>query len=78
MLKVDEKVSVGKNVVVVFQRKLPSKCKDPSTFTISCTIGNTYFEREMLDLGSLINVMPYSIYAFLNLSPLEEIGIIIN
>ena len=26
----NEKVSVGKNMSAVFQRKLPSKCKDPS------------------------------------------------
>ena len=60
------------------QRKLPPKCKDPGTSNIPCTIGNTRFEREMLDLGSSINVMPYSIYAYLNLGPLEETGIIIQ
>ena len=32
----------------------------------------------MLDLGAFINVMPYSIYASLNLGPLEEIGVIIQ
>ena len=58
----NEKVSVGENVSAVLQRKLPPKCKDPGTFTIPCTIGNTRFERCMLDLGASINVMPYSIY----------------
>lgn len=32
----------------------------------------------MLDLEASINVMPYSIYASLNLGPLKEIGIIIQ
>ena len=32
----------------------------------------------MLDLGALINVMPYSIYASLNLEPLEETRVIIQ
>ena len=32
----------------------------------------------MLDLGASINVMPYSIYASLNLGPLEETGVIIQ
>ena len=32
----------------------------------------------MLDLGASINVMPYYIYASLNLGPLDEIGIIIQ
>ncbi|KAH9717584.1 hypothetical protein KPL71_021883 [Citrus sinensis] len=74
----NEKVSVGENVYAVLQRKLPPKCKDPSTFTIPCTIGNTRFERCMLDLGASINVMPYSIYNSLNLGPMEETGIIIQ
>ena len=69
---------MGKNVFVVLQRKLPSKCKDPGTFTIPCTIGNTQFERSMLDLGASTNVMPYSKYASLNLSPLEETSVIIQ
>ena len=30
----------------------------------------------MLDLGALINVMPYSIYASLNFGPLEETSVI--
>ena len=45
-------------------------------FTIPCKIGNTRFERAMLDLGVSINVMPYSIYASLNLGPLEETSVI--
>ena len=47
-------------------------------FTIPCKIGNTRFERAMLDLGASINVMPYSIYASFNLGPLEETGVIIQ
>ena len=47
-------------------------------FTIPCKIGNTRFERAMLDLGASINVMPYSIYASLNLGPLEETSVIIQ
>ncbi|XP_062118941.1 uncharacterized protein LOC133832645 [Humulus lupulus] len=77
-LKGNEKVSVGENVSVVLQKKLPPKCKDPGTFTIPCTIGNKRIERCMLDLGASINVMPYSIYASLNLGPLEETVVIIQ
>ena len=74
----NEKISVGENVSAVLQRKLPPKCKDLGTFTIPCTIGNTRFERCMLDLGVSINVMPYSIYNSLNLGPMEETGIVIQ
>ena len=76
--KGNEKVSVGENVSTVLQKKLPPKCKDPGMFTSPCKIGNTRFERAMLDLGVSINVIPYSIYASLNLGPLGKIGVIIQ
>ncbi|XP_062085501.1 uncharacterized protein LOC133791574 [Humulus lupulus] len=77
-LRGNEKVSVGENVSAVLQKKLPPKCKDPNTFTIPCTIGNKRIECCMLDLGASINVMPFSIYASLNLGPLEETWVIID
>ncbi|KAM1006077.1 hypothetical protein ACFX2A_002871 [Malus domestica] len=73
-----EVVKVSENVSAVLQRKLPPKCKDPGNFTISCIIGNTRFEQCMLDLGASINVMPYSIYASMNLGELKQDGVIIQ
>ncbi|CAN6721052.1 unnamed protein product [Malus baccata var. baccata] len=73
-----EVVKVGENVSAILQRKLPLKCKDPSSFTIPCVIGNTRFESAMLDLGASINVMPYSIYASMNLEELKNDGVIIQ
>ena len=32
----------------------------------------------MLDLGASINVMPFNIYAYLNLGALKEIGVVIQ
>lgn len=74
-LRNDEKVSVGENVSAVLQRKLPPTCKDPGMFTIPCRIGNTRFDRAMLDLGASINVMPRSVYASLNLGSLKNTGV---
>ncbi|KAM2154965.1 hypothetical protein ACFX1Q_046718 [Malus domestica] len=71
-----EVVQVSENVSAVLQRKLPPKCKDPGSFTIPCVIGNTKFEHAMLDLGASINVMPYSIYASMNLGELKNDGVI--
>ncbi|KAM1143423.1 hypothetical protein ACFX2B_031952 [Malus domestica] len=71
-----EVVRVSENVSAVLQRKLPLKCKDPGSFTIPCVIGNTCFESAMLDLGASINVMPYSIYASMNLGELKNDGVI--
>ncbi|CAN6711511.1 unnamed protein product [Malus baccata var. baccata] len=73
-----EVVRVSENVSAVLQRKLPPKCKDPGSFTIPCVIGNTRFEFAMLDLGASINVMPYSIYASMNLGELKNDGVIIQ
>ena len=71
-------VRVSENVSAVLQRKLPPKCKDLGSFTIPCVIGNTRFESAMLDIGASINVMPYSIYASMNLGELKNDGVIIN
>ncbi|KAF5442859.1 hypothetical protein F2P56_035475 [Juglans regia] len=77
-LKGCEKVRVGENVSAVIQRKLHAKCKDPGIFTIPWTIGNTRFEKAVIDLGASINVMPYSLYASLKLGPLNKIGVVIQ
>ncbi|CAN6544418.1 unnamed protein product [Malus baccata var. baccata] len=73
-----EVVKVSENVSAILQRKLPTKCKDPSSFAIPCVIGNTRFESAMLDLGASINVMPYSIYASIHLGELKKDGVIIQ
>ncbi|CAN6573184.1 unnamed protein product [Malus baccata var. baccata] len=73
-----EVVKVGENVSAILQRKLPPKYKDPGSFTIPCVIGNTRFEFAMLDLGASINVMPYSIYASMNLGELKNDGVTIQ
>ncbi|KAM2374851.1 hypothetical protein ACFXTH_043706 [Malus domestica] len=73
-----EVVQVSENVSAMLQRKLPPKCKDPGSFTIPCVIGNTRFEHAMLDLGASINVMPYSVYASMNLGKLKNDGVIIQ
>ncbi|KAM1132450.1 hypothetical protein ACFX19_047542 [Malus domestica] len=73
-----EVVKVSEHVSAVLQRKLPTKCKDPDSFTIPCVIGTNRFEHAMLDLGASINVMPYSIYASMNLGELKNDGVIIQ
>ena len=77
-LKGDEKISVGRNVSALIQPSLPQKCKDPGTFTIPCTIGNSTFGDALLDLGASINVMPSSVYKSLNLGELKPTGVVIQ
>ena len=77
-LKGNKVMFVGENCSAILQKKLPPKLKDLGSFTIPCTIGNTRFGVAMLDLGASINVMPYSIYASLNLGDLKKIGVVIQ
>ncbi|CAN6707376.1 unnamed protein product [Malus baccata var. baccata] len=77
-IPIKEVLKVGENVSAILQRKLPPKCKDPGSFTIPCVIGNTCFKSAMLNLGASINVMPYSIYASMNLRVLKTDGVIIQ
>ena len=74
-----EVVKVNENVSAVIQRKLPTKCKDPGSFTIPCTIGNSKFENIMLDLGASINVMSYAMYTSIaGLGDLKNDNVIIQ
>ncbi|TYG79931.1 hypothetical protein ES288_D02G176800v1, partial [Gossypium darwinii] len=74
----NEKISLGENVSAVFQKKLPTKCKDPGMFSIPCQIGDLKLDRAMLDLGASINFMPRSIYDRVQLGALKDTGLIIQ
>lgn len=63
---------------VIIQRILPAKCKDPGMFIILCMIGNNRIEKAMLDISTSINVMPYSVYAYLKLGPLNKTSVVIQ
>jgi len=77
-LKGNERISVGQNLSVVFQKKLPPKCKDTVMFSVLYKIGNSRFDRCMLDLGASINVMPRSVYGSLNIGPVEQTNLVIQ
>ena len=46
----------------ILLKQLPPKLKDPGSFTIPCTIGNSYFEKVLCDLHASINLMPLSVF----------------
>ncbi|XP_051145136.1 uncharacterized protein LOC127261037 [Andrographis paniculata] len=77
-LRRDEYIIAGESVSVVLQHKLPPKYGDPGMFSVPCKIGKLEIKRAMLDLGAAINVMPKSIYKFLNIGPLKKTEIIIQ
>ncbi|GKA97216.1 reverse transcriptase domain-containing protein [Tanacetum coccineum] len=47
--------------------KLPSKEKDPGSFTIPCDIGQLHINNVLADLGDSISLMPYTMYEKLSL-----------
>ncbi|KAL5543561.1 hypothetical protein UlMin_007345 [Ulmus minor] len=47
---------------MLLQTKIPPKLKDPGSFTIPFSIGNTYCGRALCDLGASINLMPMSVF----------------
>ena len=57
-----EIVNLTEECSAILQRKLPQKLKDPGSFTIPCTIGNSIFEKALCDLGASINLMSLSIF----------------
>nr|XP_009799854.1 PREDICTED: uncharacterized protein LOC104245855 [Nicotiana sylvestris] len=46
----------------ILQNKLPQKCRDPGSFTIPCSLGNTKFKKSLCDSGASINLMLLSIF----------------
>ena len=44
----------------IIQKSLPLKSKDPRSFTILVTIGESLVRETLLDLGAIINQMPLS------------------
>ncbi|KAL0458077.1 UNVERIFIED_CONTAM: hypothetical protein Slati_0434900 [Sesamum latifolium] len=65
-----ETVKLNEECSAILQNKLPPKLKDPGSFSIPCTIGNTDFDKALCDLGSSVNLMPYPIFEKLEMHEL--------
>jgi hypothetical protein len=68
---VPKKVCLTEQVSSILQCRLPIKYKDLGCPTTSCTIGISHIEKELLDLGASVNLLPYSIYLQLGLGELK-------
>ncbi|GKB76751.1 retrovirus-related pol polyprotein from transposon TNT 1-94 [Tanacetum coccineum] len=60
-------VTMNERCSVVLLNKLPSKEKDPGSFTIPCDIRHLHIDNALSDLGSSISLMPYTMYKKLGL-----------
>ena len=54
----------------IIQQKLPTKMKDPGSFTIPYSIGKYEFKKALCDSGASINLMPLSVVQRLSLGEL--------
>ena len=62
---------LASQVSVIISIELPLKFKDPGTLTVSCIIGDKKINDALLDLGSCVNLLPYTIYQQLGLRELK-------
>uniref|UniRef100_A0A6I9QLR0 Uncharacterized protein LOC105037599 n=1 Tax=Elaeis guineensis var. tenera TaxID=51953 RepID=A0A6I9QLR0_ELAGV len=62
-----ETVMLIEECSAIIQNKLPSKLKNPGSFTIPCNISNIEFTEALCDLGVSINLMPLSVFRKLGL-----------
>ena len=77
-LNVDKKAFLTEQVSAIIQCKTPVKYKDPGYPTISVNIRGTCVEKALLDLGSSVNLLPYSIYKQLGLGELKPTSITLS
>ncbi|XP_024006440.1 uncharacterized protein LOC112082948 [Eutrema salsugineum] len=59
---------ISEQVSAVIQNKIPEKLSDPGSFVLDCSIFLEKFKRSLCDLGSSVNLMPYSVAVSLGMT----------
>ena len=59
----------------ILQRKLPQKVKDSGSFSIPYTIRDSTFDKALCDLGTNINLIPFSVFRKLGLEEVKPTSI---
>ena len=77
-LNIDKKAFLTEQVSAIIQSKTPVKYKDPGSPTISVNIKGTCEDKELLDLGASVNLLPYSVYKQLGLGELKPTTITLS
>ncbi|XP_038889406.1 uncharacterized protein LOC120079322 [Benincasa hispida] len=63
----NETVALTYECSALFQNNIPTKMKDPGSFTLPCSIGGKKVGNVLFDLGVSINLMPLSNFKKLNI-----------
>ena len=69
-------VVIGEVCNVALQRMSLSKLRDPSSFSIPCSVGNMPIGRALYDLGVSVNLMPLSLSLSLSLSMCKKLKLL--
>ena len=77
-LGIDKKAFLNEQVSSIIQCKTLVKYKDPGSPTISVNIGGICIDKALLDLGSSVNLLPYSMYKQLGLGKLKPTNITLS
>ena len=67
-----ETVKLTEECNPILLKKLPQKMKDRRSFTISCMIGQSNFDRSLCDLRASINLIPFSVFKRLGLGKVKS------
>lgn len=70
-----ETVALTQESSHMLQSKIPTKLKDPRSFTTPYSIGNRYAGRALYDLGASINLMPLSVFKQLGVGEYRPITV---
>ncbi|GJZ59619.1 DNA-directed DNA polymerase [Tanacetum coccineum] len=61
------KIIMNERCFVILLNKLPTKEKDPGSFTIPCDISQLHIDNALADHGASISLIPYMMYKKLGL-----------
>ncbi|XP_071928189.1 uncharacterized protein [Coffea arabica] len=70
-----ETIALTEECSAIIQNKLPSKLKDPGSFSIPCTIGNVDFSKALCDFGASVSLIPLTVARQLGLHELKRTNI---
>ena len=59
---VPKRAFLTSNVSSIISNQVSLKCKDPSCPTISIVVGNHIIHRALLDLGTSVNFLSFTVY----------------
>ncbi|XP_021866162.1 uncharacterized protein [Spinacia oleracea] len=72
---VRETVNLTENCSAIILNQMPPKLKDPGSFSISCAIKKLEISNALCDLGYSVSLMPYSVFAKLEVGDLVSTNI---